>query len=365
MKIKILHGMSDIAGQGSYSVTGLRSIGENATIAVWAKNPFGYPVDIDLHIDRVKIHHVLYALCASFKMFGFACKASIKYNVFHFHFNHSLVPFGLDLPFLKILKKKIIMEFHGADIRYAYLREEPKYMPYEELPNFRGREKRSIARTLKYADEIITHDEELKRHIPHEKLFIVPLRMNVNRFEPVFPVEEKEKICIVHAPSDYISKGSKYVITAIEKLKDKYDIDFILVEKKTQQEAFEIYKKADIIVDQLFAQTYGVFAIEAMSMGKPVVGWITDEIRATFPKTMPIVSATIENIADVLEYLIKDGKKRRELGIAGRKYVEEYHDYRKIAQVLLDIYTEKIEPMNTLDSFEYAKLKKVDNICVE
>lgn len=359
-KLKILHGMSDIAGQGSYSAFGLRSIGADAIIAVWRRNPFGYPVDIDLGIKKEKLKKPYYALYAACKMIKFAIKAAFRYNVFHFHFGYSLIPYGLDLFWLKIMKKKVIMEYHGNDIRYYYNREKPRYYPYSTLVIRKKRAIKVNNRVLKYADLVITHDEELKRHIPHKKIYIVPLRMNVNKFEPIYPPIEKQKICIVHAPSDYISKGSKYVIEAVEVLKKKYDIEFLLVEKKTQQEAFEIYKKADIIVDQLFAQTYGVFAIEAMAMGKPVVGWITDEMRATFPKTMPIVSATIDNLAEVLENLIKDGDIRNKLGKAGRKYVEDYHDYRKIAKVLIDVYSNKIEPMSTLDSFEYTKLQKVD-----
>src|SRR5699024_10157263 len=100
----------------------------------------------------------------------------------------------------------------------------------------------------------------------------------------------------------------------INVLKQKYDIEFILVEKKTQEEAFEIYKKADIIIDQFFAETYGVFAVESMAMGKPVVGYISDTIKKTFPKSMPIVSATIDNLTEVLEGLVTNGVKRRELG---------------------------------------------------
>ena len=77
----------------------------------------------------------------------------------------------------------------------------------------------------------------------------------------------------------------------------------------------------------MFAQTYGVFALEAMALGKPVVAYISDEIRKTFPEELPIVSATIDSLTGVLETLITDGKKRRELGMAGRRYVEDYHDY--------------------------------------
>lgn len=358
-KLKIFHGMSDVAGQGSYSARGLRSIGADAVMAVWRRNPFGYSVDIDLHVKEEKIKNPIHAIVYSFRIFCFALKAMFKYDIFHFHFGRSLLPFGLDLFWLRLFNKRIIMEFHGDDIRYFYNRERPQYYPYEKLVT---RKKWGIKRNndiLRYADTVITHDEELRKHIPHKNLYITPLRIDIDKLSLSYPDSKTERIVIVHAPSDFIGKGSKYVVASIEELKIKYNIDFILVEKKTQEEAFELYKMADIIVDQLFAQTYGVFAVEAMLMGKPVVGWISDEIKKTFPREMPIVSATIDTLTEVLEELILDGERRRNLGIAGRKYVEKYHDYRKVAQVQMDIYQNAICPMSTLESFEYAGNKVV------
>lgn len=364
-KIKILHGMSDVAGQGSYSAQGLRKIGADAVIAVWRQNPFGYEVDINLRIKKENLKNPLYALKSGLKILGFAVKAVPAYNVFHFHFGNSLIPYGLDLFLLHMIKKRVIMEYHGDDIRYFYNHEKPEYYPYDNLVVRSKRAKKTNDRIMKYVDTIITHDEELRKHIPHNRLYITPLRIDISRFTPAFPEAEKESVVIVHAPSDYIGKGSKYVLASIDQLKQQYDIEFILVEKKTQQEAFELYKKADIIIDQFFAQTYGVFAVESMAMGKPVVGYISDEIKKTFPTSMPIVSATIDNLTDVLKGLIKDGKRRRELGIAGRKYVETYHDYRKVAQVQMDIYNNRIEPMSTLESFEYTGKKALNRKCVE
>lgn len=353
--MKILHGMSDVAGQGSYSVAGLRAIGVDATMAVWRKNPFGYPVDIDMKIGKNKWLYPFYAI----KMLAFALPAFFKYNIFHFHFGYSLIPFGLDLVWLHRLGKKVFMEYHGSDIRFSYRRIRPQYYPYDELETVSKRKLHDNNKILRYVDAVITHDEELKLHIPTDRIYITPLRIDVCKFVPVYPESEKKKPIIVHAPSNYIVKGSKYVLEAVEKLEKKYDFEFILVRNKKQEEAIEIYKKADIIVDQLYAQTYGVFAVEAMALGKTVVGYISDEIKITFPPELPIVSATIDSLYEVLEMLIMDGKKRRELGIAGRKYVEDYHDYRKVAKVQMDIYKGIIEPMSTKDSFMYTKLKEM------
>ncbi|MCI9438083.1 MAG: glycosyltransferase [Lachnospiraceae bacterium] len=350
--MKILHGMSDVAGQATYSVDGLRKNGEEADLVFWRRNGMGYPeIGRDMHIGGKKILYPYYAL----KMLAFSVPAAFRYDVYHFHFGHSLIPWALDLFWLKLMKKKTFMEFHGDDIRYFYNKTRPKYFYADTVkePNILRVMKNN--RILKHIGACITHDEELRKHIPSKRLYITPLRIDIRKLEAEYPKPDKKKPVIVHAPSDYLTKGSKYIIEAMERLRKRYEFEFILVMNKTQEEAFRIYKTADIIIDQMYAQTYGVFAVEAMALGKPVITYISDEIRKTFPPELPIFSAAIDNLEQVAEQLIRDGNLREEAGRAGRRYVEDYHDNRKVAKMQAEIYRGMIEPMSTLDSFMHVK----------
>ncbi|HET7127916.1 MAG TPA: hypothetical protein VFJ93_02430, partial [Gaiellaceae bacterium] len=81
-------------------------------------------------------------------------------------------------------------------------------------------------------------------------------------------------------------------------------------EELDHREAFERYRAADIVVDQLNAGWYGVFAIEAMALGKPVVTFLHDEaVRRTeqaFGVEVPLVSATAETLVERLRPLVED-----------------------------------------------------------
>ena len=118
--------------------------------------------------------------------------------------------------------------------------------------------------------------------------------------------------------------------------------DLDLVEGLRHDEAFERYRAADIVVDQLNAGWYGLFAIEAMALGKPVVTFLHDEaVRRTeeaFGTHVPIVSATAETLRETLRPLVADAARRRELGAASRAYVEHVHDVERVADRLLDLY---------------------------
>lgn len=335
----ILHGMTEVAGQGFYTVKGLREIGLDVNMAVLQFNPHGYPVDIDLNIDRKLWKAPLYG----FKLFKFFLGASRKYDVFHFHFARTLLPLGFDLPVLKAKKKKVFLEFHGSELRWKFNRkpEDPNTFGFlHGLPPVSQRNLNMLKKICDAADGIILHDSELLSHLPETdtKVYYLPLRIDISRFVPNYPEDGKKKVVIVHAPSKRSVKGTDYVLNAIEELKRQYDIEFILVENMTNDQAIEVYSKADIIVDQLLIGTYGVFACEAMALGKPVITYLSEEMIKDFPPELPVVSSSIYTIKDVLEELILDPSRRREIGTRGRIYVEKYHDFKKVAVLAEKIY---------------------------
>jgi glycosyltransferase involved in cell wall biosynthesis len=142
----------------------------------------------------------------------------------------------------------------------------------------------------------------------------------------------------VHAPSNREKKGTRFVIQACEQL----GVDLDIVEHVPHEEARARYARADIVVDQLAAGWHGVFALESMALGKPVVTHLKPDVversAEGFGVRLPIVPATKETLADALKPLIEQPALRRELGAAGRAYVEQVHDIDRIADHLIDLY---------------------------
>lgn len=351
--MKIMHGMREIAGQAYYSVKGLRSNGYDAKLILWDESTLKYPYDVCLKMVQGKRYmYPIYVV----KTFVNFVKCAFKYDTFHFHFGHSLMPWNMDLPILRLLKKNIFFEFHGSDVRQESIAYRENHFWREVRLTNEEKLRTRMLKLGKYAKAFIIHDDELLPHFVSEyKPYIVPLRIDPERLTTKYPDPGKKSVTIVHAPSNRGFKGTSYVHEAIEKLKEKYDIEYILVEEMTQDEAFKEYLKADIIVDQIIGGTYGVFAIEAMGMGKPVITYITDKMRKTFPDELPIVSASPLTIESEIEKLILDGQRRHNLGVKGRKYIETYHDCRKNAKILARIYEGKADKIDGKAVFEEVK----------
>jgi glycosyltransferase involved in cell wall biosynthesis len=143
---------------------------------------------------------------------------------------------------------------------------------------------------------------------------------------------------IVHAPSHLEKKGTQWVIEACKEL----PVDLDVVHGIVNEEALERYKAADIVIDQLLRDWHGVFSIESMALGKPVVTSLDeDAVRQTeeaYGVKVPIVRATKDDLVERLRPLVESFEERKRLGEAGRAYVERVHDIERMTDHLLDIY---------------------------
>lgn len=359
--LRVMHGVTEIAGQNAYSVLGLRKAGDLADTVVAYKHPFAYPYDVCLNIDMTKRwKYPLYVI----KAFFFMLKSLFKYDIYHFHFGRSIC-LNKELWIYDFFHKGYYYEFHGSDLRIMEEYCKVSKQPYNESMKTPLKVLNRNKLISKKAKGIILHDDELIPYLPekHAPIYVVPLRVDIEKFSTKINQQETSAVRIVHGSKNRPGKGTDYVEKAYNNLKEKYaNIELVLVEGMTQEQARQVYESADIIVDQLFIGTYGVFSIEAMALGKPVITYISNDMVERLPEDLPIVNADIDTIEETLEHLILDKKLRIELGNRGRQYVEDYHDYRKNAIMLDRIYRDEIAPIHGRDAFEYVKNLTINDI---
>ena len=279
----------------------------------------------------------------------------IHHDAFIFLYGDTLLPYNLDLPILKMLGKKTIMWFIGSDIRYyeAYEAAAKKaglkyyvgiYDDRKKLSNLKAK-KRMIRRVERYVDYITSFPNISQLLTRKYYYFSVPVDIRNIRYNNT----PNPKPLVVHAPSDDIKKGTSYVVEAVEQLKKEgYDFEFCLFRNSPNKVVRETLSRADIAVDQLFATAPGMFALESMAAGCAVLGGNIPQFSG-FPQELPIIHTDPDNIYQNLKLLLENPELRRELGEKGRKYVEKYHDARKVASDILQLLSGETENLTSYE----------------
>jgi glycosyltransferase involved in cell wall biosynthesis len=237
-----------------------------------------------------------------------------KTDVFHFYFGWTLVPRKATWPILKMTRRKSVLHFLGSDIRGK---------TPDELRYARG------------ADVRIVGSYDALRWVPDAE--VIPPGLDLRVYDAPAQ-EDRIRPVILHAPSSRRRKGTEHVVAACEGL----DVELDIVEGLRHDQARRRYERADIVVDQLNAGWYGIFALEAMALGKPVLSYLrTEAVQETeraLGVQVPIVPVTKETLRDRIGELLAAPEEPRRIGAASRAYVEQIHDADKGADRLFELY---------------------------
>jgi glycosyltransferase involved in cell wall biosynthesis len=305
--LRVTHCPVNIAGIPWENVQALRRKGVDARLVVFERGKL-HP-EADWSLDR----HGPLAQKLLQQAVAFA-RLAPRTDIFHFYFGLTLIPKSLQFPALRALRKKSVFHYLGSDIR--------------------GKSPAELAFGKRAGAEIVGSYAAL-RWVP--EAHVIPPGLDLRPFTPV-PPSDNPRPLVVHAPSNREKKGTQYVIEACAQL----PVDLDIVEGVPHDVARERYARADIVVDQLNNGWHGVFALESMALGKPVVAYLNPELveqsAAGFGIRLPIVPATKENLAEALRPLVESPALRREIGAASRTYVERVHDIDRSADRLLDVY---------------------------
>jgi len=337
-KQRILHAPDEIAGQQLVLASAMRSLGLPAKSVYFHKNPFGLRGDYNLGLGTNRLNLINYL-----KRLGFFVFALFKFDVFQFNYGRTLLPKYLDLPVLKFFGKKIVVVFHGCDVRDC----QKFFSSYQaqgrdHLKNDVGFTKKQalVSELSRYADALVVATADL---LEINKDFIyIPAAIDLEKWVAAKPGKRdapKEVIKIVHSPTDREIKGTEFIMDAIENLKKEgYQVELALLEGLPAAKVKEIFQSTDIVVDQVLSNWYGTVSIEGMALGKPVIVSYDEELKTKLRPDLPVVRADRYDLEQVLRGLLKDKSRWDLLGKSGIEFVKKYHAAEVVAKKYLNLY---------------------------
>jgi glycosyltransferase involved in cell wall biosynthesis len=212
---------------------------------------------------------------------------------------------------------------------------------------FASKSRANISRVTRFATQTFAMGDMIE-YVPGSRkdLFFWPIELDRDEYatyRPVFPeMDANRPLRVVHAPNHPQFKGTKYLVAAIEELrKDGLEIELVLVQGKSNQEALAIYRSADVIFDQCMIGFHGYFALEAMALGKPVMCFIRKpDLYLLAPEDCPIINTTNRKLKGDLRNLVCNRTNLERIGRQGRGYVEKYYSMEAFTARLGNAYVE-------------------------
>jgi glycosyltransferase involved in cell wall biosynthesis len=328
--VRVLHSPINIAGGPGAISQGLQELGVESTLLVFNERPFERGFDINLRLrDTSKRANLPLNLSRQLRTFLWAVP---RFDVFHFHAGHTLLPKKVNLPALRVLRKGIVFQSWGSDLRAR---------PASDV------------RYLRSADAVIVGSFLTRRLAPRgpwPEYDVVPPAIVLTDWQPS-PLEPSDVLRVAHAPSKRRVKGTDAVLAAVDALRARdVPIELDLIEGVPNREARLRYAAADVVIDQLRIGWYGMLAIESMALGKPVVVHLDEaaaaETEEAFGLELPLVRARENNLETVLAGLVEARESLPDVGRRSREYVERVHSHTTVARRVLEVY-ERVMPISS------------------
>jgi nucleotide-binding universal stress UspA family protein len=279
----------------------------------------------------------------SYAMFAWAMRHA---EVFLFFFNGGyLIGTPLEWQEFRLLRlagKKLVFSPFGGDIAVPdYLGEmkEATLADYPQLVEQAPLTRRRVLHSLKWADVSI-RNITIGFLPAFDVVWLTQLGIDAGLWRPDGTDSgsdgHSEPVVVLHAPNHRGVNGTDHLERAVRQLRDEgLKIDLRILEGQPNEQIRAAMHAADLVADQFLDPGYGLFPIEAMAAGKPMLtrmSPIPEELWTESLRACPLVDANPENLRDELRRLITNPQLRRELGDAGREYVVKYHSHEAVGR---------------------------------
>jgi len=334
--VKIAQGVINIAGQMSTLAREYRKAGHQCSVVDYHPSYMARPVDVVCPVASMPPED------AKRKSTALAREVFRAHEVFALWFSTTFMMDGSDLPHYSPAGKRVFMHHVGSDVRTPSLAlEVSKYG--ECKPVNEGQQRAHLASIKAHVPVAIVHNQAIAHYaadVGYRTTYQVPIPIDLEALTLREPPSNPRPL-VMHAPTSREFKGTPYILGAVQQLKaEGLDFDFELIENMSHAAALARYRCADLVVDQVRAGGYGTLSMECAAMGVPCVTHISDWFAPRCPEHPPLIDATPESIKAVLLKCVAEGcdEVAPRTPVRRRDYVQRYHDARKVAATLLDIY---------------------------
>ena len=298
-----------------------------------------------------------------------------SYDLIHLHypfFGGAEIIYALD----KVKDIKLVVTYHMDVVGSGLLSKFFKWHTNYILPRILDRADKIIVTSWDYAKNSVLKD---RLAAEPERFAEIPCGVNHLVFKPryrdkdlltKYDLYDKQIVLFVGAlDKPHYFKGVNILIQAINKLNDNDDFRVLIVGDGDLRHGYEslaknlglgkkviflgkvedhilpkLYNLADICVLPSIdkSEAFGIVALEAMSSGTPVIASDLAGVRSVVSKKetgLLVKPGSVQNLADMIQLLLKNPRLARQYGQAGRQRVLDLYTWEKIGENLNKVIT--------------------------
>ena len=296
---------------------------------------------------------------APFNHFALFVKVLFSFEAIYIYFNGGPLAWTslrIVEPWLyRLAGVKVVVMPYGKDIqdfgvhddvvyRAAYLADYPAFVRRQ----MSGR-RRAVQRWLRHADWVIAGCDWVN-YLPYwDTLMLAHFSIDTEEWSPG-PAEARSftrerPLRVLHAPNHRAIKGTALVEGVISRLQAQgVPVELVLVQKMPNHELRQLVRTVDVVVEQLVIGWYGIFALEAMASGKPVLTYIDPALERLYihqgligAGELPVIKVDHVNLEAVLTEIAEGRQDLRMMGERARAYVMRHHSLTAVGEVFARI----------------------------
>jgi glycosyltransferase involved in cell wall biosynthesis len=362
--MKILISGSEIANNIYSMKEALSLIGHDVTSCIFSNsayysnansydhivNQFTFNYDYYPRLFRVPLKLMAFAINNSLRPFRFCALLFKKYDAYIYIWRTTYVPFKLDLFILgRLLKKNILIIHCGDDTRYRPIQflidtqdYNLDYVGADDISQLQGylNNGSSFASafwTQKMAEWSGAKIMSLRSHATFQRKESYFFRFAQKQLMSNNKLASKKPL-IIHAPSLRISKGTKYVLEAIEILREKsLPFEFELIENKPNEYVLQRLRDADILIDQT-GPWFGRLGMEGLACSCVLFSGNREDYYG-IKDASPVIQfdPDPEELALNIERLLANESLRQDLMTKGYAYWQTKYSMESFAKYVVEI----------------------------
>ena len=353
---RIFVGFTEISGMYSRIVKELRDIGYPISYSETSRHPFDYHPGTVLSDFRFehrlsrkdnRLTHVIPYL--TFRVYHFFWALS-NFDTFVFVCGSSFLPGNLDLPILRLLRKRIVSYVgHGSEARPAFIdgahwsNALTTLDPLQSIQQTFLRQKKHMRRIERSSSLVIAHPltSQLLRKPAVAGLYIGIPTPNNHGDSKTGHRSNSSRVHVIHSPSNRRAKGSDLISDLVSRTDSReYSLDYTELHGVSNDEVISKLIESDIAIDQLYSDTrLAGFGTEAASLGVAVlagsygIAELTECVQEAF--LPPALVVHPREIEDTFRRLVEDRDFREQIASDCTTFISSEWSVKKVSERFL------------------------------